>query len=153
MGVAREIFAALFSLPFLKYRKYGRALNLCFAVVAVLWTGWCLYWPFQARQQDLREALTEAQESYQVCLQKQFVTAADCRSDRDGYAKLLRNIVAPPGESAYQSFAGKNTRDLIAFMARLCLLPPLIAFALLRLLLEICIFLARVRHEGIRVVR
>jgi len=95
----------------------------------------------------------ETQETYKVCLQQRAASRADCDHDRTEYEKLLRNMVAPQQENAYQSFAGENTIDAIGFMSVLCLLPPLVVFALLRLLLEFWLFLAGRRAANLRASR
>ena len=95
----------------------------------------------------------EAQETYKVCLQQRAVSPADCDRDRAEYKKLLRNMVAPQQENVYQSFAGENTIDGIEFMSVLCLLPPLVVFAFLRLLLEVWLFLVGCRAANLRASR
>ena len=113
-----------------------------YLATGLLWIAWCLYWPFLARDHDFREAATEAEEAYRVCLQQRVAGAAACRKDRTAYEALLRNVVAPSQENAYQSFAGKDPLGAIEFMSVLCFLPPLIVFASLRLALEICLAFA-----------
>ena len=141
-----EIFRTPLALVFLKYRV---ALNRLYLATGVLWIAWCLYWPFRARNRDIREADIEAQETYKVCLQQRAASPADCDRDRTEYKKLLRNMVAPQQENVYQSFAGENAIDAIGFMFVLCLLPPLVVFAFLRLLLEVWLFLAARRPANL----
>ena len=112
-------------------------------VLTVLWIGWCLYWPFVARAQDIRQANREAAAAYSVCLNRHAVTAAACKADREAFAQLLREAVSPPDQNPYQRFAGRHLPDAIRFMAILCLVPPLLFYAILRAVLEI----------GLRVIR
>ena len=116
-----------------------------YLAAGLLWVAWCLYWPFLARDHDVQEAVREAEEAYKVCLQQHVVSVADCRRDRSAYEQLLRTMVAPPQENAYQSFASKDPLDAIEFMFALCFLPPLIVFASLRLALEIWLSFAHLR--------
>ncbi len=109
-----------------------------------------LYWPFYSRQHDLQQALAEVDESYKVCLQRGIVASKDCSIDRNAYASLQRNLIAPPDENPYQSFAGKKARDAIQFMSVLCLLPPMIVFALILLVLEVCLWFAHIRPQSAR---
>ncbi len=97
--------------------------------------------------------LREADETYKVCLQQPAVTAADCRTDRNVYVTLMRKALAPTHANAYQLFAGRRMRDAFEFMAILCLLPPLIVFALLRIVLEAYLYLARLRRHDLGLSR
>lgn len=144
---AAEIFPGV---PVLLYLKYRTALNFCFVLVTAVWIAWCLCWPFVARHQDIQRSVAEATATYEVCLQQRGVTAGDCRHDQQVYRQLLSNAVAPPDENAYQVFAGKKIGDAIRFMSVLCLLPPVVAFALVRLTLEFALVLARLRSADVR---
>lgn len=95
----------------------------------------------------------EAAKAYEVCLHQPRVTAQACGADRESYQKVLRDAAAPPGESAYQVFAGNQLGHAVAIMFALCLLPPLVVFAFLRLLLELALFLARLLPKAVRVSR
>jgi hypothetical protein len=150
LGARHEIFGTSFTLLLLKYRA---ALNRLYLATGLLWIAWCLYWPFLVRDQDIQEVMTEANEAYEVCLQQRGVTPTDCSTDRTAYEKLLREMAAPPQENAYQSFAGENASDAIAFMSVLCLVPPLIVFALIRLVLEVWLFFAHTKGRDIRASR
>lgn len=127
-----ESFAAVFTLFPVKYRA---VFYVCCLAGAALWIAWCLYWPFYARRQDMREALVEIDQAYRFCLQQEEMTAANCSADRAARLSSERRLIAPPGENAYQSFAGKSMGDAIVFMSTLCLLPLLLAYAVLRVLL------------------
>jgi len=119
------------------------ALNSVCVLVLLLWTAWCLYWPFFARAQDIRQAINEADAGYAVCLTHRTVTPASCKADRDAYAQLLIRAVAPPDENAYQRFAGRRTADAVEFMTIVCFLPPVLLYAVLRTVLEATLWLAR----------
>ena len=114
-----------------------------------MWIGWCLYWPFFARWQDIRALQAEAAATYKVCLQQKGLTAAECATDRDAYTKLNRLWAAPPDENAYQTFAGKRLPDALSLLTVLCLLPILTGYALLRAVLEIVLWFARARPQDV----
>lgn len=118
--------------------------------MTAVWTGWCLCWPFVARHQDMQRSVAEAAATFKVCLQQRGVTITDCRHDQQVYQELLASAVAPPHENAYQIFAGKKTGDAVLFMFVLCLVPPAVAFAVVRLTLELGLFLARLRSTDVR---
>ncbi len=60
------------------------------------------------------------------------MTRADCESERITYSRYLLKLAAA-GEHPYQSFAGPDVSGALAFMTVLMLLPPLLAYAVLRL--------------------
>ena len=111
--------------------------------MSVAWLGWCLYWPFYARQQDFGAIEAEAQETYRVCLEQQGLTPADCQIDRAAYGKMFREQAAPADENVYQVFAGKRWQDALFFYAVLVLLPLAAGYILLRGLLEIVLWAGR----------
>lgn len=115
--------------------------------LTTLWIGFCLYWPFIARQQDIHRAMVEANAAYAVCLHQHALTPAECRADRDAFQNVLRQAAASPHENAYQRFAGRRTRDAIEFVAALCLVPPLLLFALGFLSLQLTLRLIRFRSD------
>ncbi len=129
--------------PALFYVRYRSALNSCWAVVAIAWIAWCLYWPFFARGQDERALQVEAAETYKVCLQQKGVTAADCAVDRGAYTKLNRRWAAPPDENVYQAFAGKKLPDALSFFLVLCLFPVVTGYGVLRTVLEALLRISR----------
>jgi len=127
--------------------SYRAVLNRFWAAVSIAWIGWCLYWPFYARQQDLRAIQAEAAESYKVCLQQKGLTASDCAIDRDAYSKLNQRWTAPPNENVYQTFAGKKLPDALSLFAVICLLPIVTGYVLLRIVLEGFLCFARLRMQ------
>ncbi|MBV9404782.1 MAG: hypothetical protein JO211_05525 [Acidobacteriaceae bacterium] len=129
-----------------------RRFNVVFAVLAALWLGWCLYWPFFARNQDLQRAWAEVDQDYRVCLAVQIASASDCLRDRDLSRKRRQQAVAPREENAYQFFAGRNFRAALTFMAALCLLPPLLLYAVARLLLELALYVTRARARSLHLL-
>ncbi len=60
------------------------------------------------------------------------MTRADCEADRITYGRFLLKL-ADPDEHPYRSFAGRDVSGALAFMTLLMFLPPLVAYALLRI--------------------
>ena len=129
--------------------KYRSALNRCWATVSILWIAWCLYWPFYARRQDGRDIEAEAAESYSLCLQQRGMTQAACDTDRRAYTRLDERLAWPQDQNAYQTFAGKTLSDVLSFYTLLCLFPVVFGYVLLRAVVELCVWFARVSARRI----
>ena len=128
---------------------YRAALNRCWAVVSLLWIAWCLYWPFYAQRQDAQAITADTAETYKLCLQQKGMTAAGCAADRDAYIKLDKRLTSPPGQSAYQSFAGARWQDALSLMILLSLLPVVFGYVLVRSVLEFLLWFARTKTKNL----
>ena len=97
-----------------------------------MWIGSCLYWPFYARELDLKSVSMEVQETYKVCLQQPGVSKQDCLNDRAANKKFQGNWIAPPGKNVYQTFAGGSPLAMMVAIAVLCVIPPVLLYPLVR---------------------
>lgn len=141
-----EIFRFFPNLSSLGYRS---VLNHCWAAVSLLWIAWCFYWPFYARHEDERQIEAETRQTYNLCVQQTDMTRVACAIDRDAYTKLHERLAWPPQQNIYQTFAGQTLSEALSFFAFLCLFPVVFGYALLRAVIELFLWFARIRQQDV----